>query len=294
MQLTISKIFLALSVSLLPLSGFSETYSDEDLLTKTVYELELIPKKQLLKDQRKQVKSQIKSNRKKDCIVKQDEFFEIPLSELQSLNEKGMSKSERKMYRFILKNREKLEKIRQVPSFSISRDDFEETTTFNTSTTTKTGFDKNVCPFRGMNWGNAGTDSTIRWFARARTSNGTELDYLQFYLRFSPQHFISNPYISVLQGYESDWYYGVSRVVGKGYGNLNYRMIDHSFSVSEHGTQHFHDIAINVTKEQLTDWYKSGEGIAMRIYSKNGHNLDTKIPYPQISTVYEGIVKAGF
>lgn len=288
------QVFLLLMIAFLPLPAMAETYSDENLQTKTVYELELIPKKHLAKDQRKLVKSIIKSNRTKDCTAKQDEFFEMPLSELQSLNEKDMSKSEKKMFKFIRKNREKLEKIIKVPTFSLSEDDFEETIEFRTSSTANTGFDKNVCPFRGMSWGQAGTNQRERWFARGRVGADGAIAFRQFYLRYSPQHFADNPYMRANSGWDSGWYYGVTRVVGKGYGELDHIMIDHSFNITaKSNTQYIHDIGINVTEDQLTDWYNAGKAIKVRIYSKTGENLDTEIPFSQISVFYEGQVESG-
>ena len=280
------RIFMILALTLSSSLVFSNNYTDEELLTKTIYELELIPKKHLSKDQKKLVKNQMKLREKKDCTVKQDEFFEIPLSELQSLNEKDMSKSESKMYSFILKNREKLQKIRKIPSFSSSRDDFEGTTKFRTSQTIETGFSKNYCPFSSWTWRTAGVNYAVKWFARAQTTNGTDLDFLQFYLSFSPSKYEAS-------WYEADWYYGVTRIVGKGYGQLNHSMIDYSFSITEDGTRHSHDIGIDVTKEELAVWYESGEDVEIKIYSQTGRDRLTKIPYLQISTIYEGIVEAG-
>lgn len=76
--------------------------------------------------------------------------------------------------------------------------------------------------FQRLELGQGGRNKRIWWFARGQSSNNVELSLLKFYLHFSRQYYLHNQYIGGERGYESDWYCGVTRVVGKGYGKLDH------------------------------------------------------------------------
>ena len=274
--------FAILMISAVIASGAAaETYTEDDLRAKSIYDLEKIKRKELTKPQKLLVKNLLKDKNKiiEDCTKKRDYFVDTPLVEIERLDPKKMSKSEKKMYGFILKGRQKVRKqISEMNlALSVKQDEFEGTTNFSTGWVTNSSFSKSACPFTSWYWMGGGLDRSQRWYGRGASKNES-LSYLQIYFR----------YTSKAAAKDSSFYYGIYKAVGKGVGQLDLTMIDFDYYISDGPTEYYHDMAFNFSQEQLHSLYEARADLPIRIYSKAG-NLDVNLPYYLIEAFYEGI-----
>ena len=195
-------------ISLFPL--VVNAITDEELQDMSFYELEALPKREIDKSQRKLLKSLLKDNEKKieSCRVIRDEYYSLPYVEFLEEEKNIQSKSQKKLYAKILKNRKKYEQLweRNKPRFSVTSDEFSGSIKFKTNMVSPVGLGLGKCPDLKGSYARV-----ARWEKTKSFFRGTIAEDDSKFLQLYVQHRSSN-------ANAMSQYYGIREAISKNIG----------------------------------------------------------------------------
>lgn len=270
---------ILLTSTLCSKSLFAAPYTDKELQGLSLYELEVLKENQIEKSQRKLIRALRKDKTKaiESCEALKEEYYDMPYNDFVKAAVNIESKSQRKLYSKISKNRKRYNEILKLtdPTFSVKVDEFSGKMEFETRLVKQAALSKGDCPrLKGAAaWVKTGSDVGLL--------RGAILDEKISYIQVYFQYISDDPDAS-------DQYYGISQAIAKNLGERPVRKIDLDYEINTYSTRSWMNFTIGLSLHDLEQLYLGGGDEKFKIYSRGG-NFVVSLRERTIKSFYDGL-----